>query len=257
MKTIAIFGTISQAALVRNFQYAHYDDESWRSPIYESFLESQWSDTPCYDYIHSVHSSKWRNDGLFLPDCNADGLYHPTQCNFQNHRKGRYPVSRPTERSTTTTEAPTTTTEESTTNFKWLETTTQFQLDSTSAEATTEFPIFETSTEPVGSTAAETTSSFAKTTTFSNTAAPEKSTTTEEFIQIELFPVLNGNGESAENEVSKIVTLSGPGIFAAPKEEDFVKFSSSNFAVAMMKAPADDAVLVEYSADFEEGSGGF
>ncbi|CBY34194.1 unnamed protein product [Oikopleura dioica] len=208
MKTIAIFGTISQAALVRNFQYAHYDDESWRSPIYEN-------------------------------------------------KKGRYPVSRPAVRSTTTTEAPTTTTEESTTNFKWLETTTQFQLDLTSAEATTEFPFFETSTEPVGSTVAETTSSYARTTTFSNTAAPEKSTTTEEFIQIELFPVLNGNGESAENEVSKIVTLSGPGIFAAPKEEDFVKFSSSNFAVAMMKAPADDAVLVESSADFEEGSGGF
>ena len=172
-------------------------------------------------------------------------------------KKGRYPVVRPTEKSTTTTEAPTSTTKEATTNSinnMWLDTTTQLQIDSSSAEATTDFPIFETSTEPADSTDPGTTSSFAQTTTFSNTAAPA---TTEEFIQIELFPVLSGIDESGENDVSKIVTLSGPGIFAAPKEEDFVKFSSSNFAVTMMKAPVEDLILEESSGESEEGSGSF
>ena len=136
----------------------------------------------------------------------------------------------------------------------WLDTTTQIQIDSASAEATTEIPTFETSTEPADSTDPGTTSSFAQTTTFSNTAAP---TTTEEFIQIELFPVLSDIDKSGEKEVSKIVTLSGPGIFAAPKEEEFVKFSSSNFAVAMMKAPVEDLILEESSGESEEGSGSF
>ena len=134
----------------------------------------------------------------------------------------------------------------------WLDTTTQFQIDSSSAEATTEYPTFETSSADSKDPA--TTSSFAETTTFSNTAAP---TTTEEFIQIELFPVLSGTDQSGEKEVSKIVTLSGPGIFAAPKEEEFVKFSSSNFAVAMMKAPVEDLILEESSGEPEEGSGSF
>jgi hypothetical protein len=134
----------------------------------------------------------------------------------------------------------------------WLDTTTQLQIESSSAEATTEYPTFETSSADSKDPA--TTSSFAETTTFSNTAAP---TTTEEFIQIELFPVLSGTDQSGEKEVSKIVTLSGPGIFAAPKEEEFVKFSSSNFAVAMMKAPVEDLILEESSGEPEEGSGSF
>ncbi|CAG5078480.1 Oidioi.mRNA.OKI2018_I69.PAR.g8997.t1.cds [Oikopleura dioica] len=278
MKTIAIFGTISQAALVRN--YAHYDDETWRAPIYESFLPDPWSDKPCYDYIHSVHPSKWLNDGLFLPDCTADGLYHPTQCNFQNHRcwcvepdgqkianseiplwrvirepetakcihrfreflngKGRFPVNNIIEKSTTTTEEPAT----STFNPKWAETTYSVQTEATTA-LTDSFTSTEAATIIMEDSDPVTTP--AESTTFSNTAVPSLPTTTEEFLQIELFPILNL--ESSETEDSQLVTLTGPGIFAAPKEEDFVKFSSSNFAVAMMKAPEEEILLIE------EGSG--
>ena len=166
------------------------------------------------------------------------------------------------EKSTTTTEEPAT----STFNPKWAETTYSVQTEATTAltdsftsteacEASPFFNLFFTKeinySLPLLATIiiedSDPVTTPAESTTFSNTAVPSLPTTTEEFLQIELFPILNL--ESSETEDSQLVTLTGPGIFAAPKEEDFVKFSSSNFAVAMMKAPQEEILLIE------EGSG--